>query len=120
MLHLLQPSCPPLIENFNSLKPGQRGFGGWGGSGKSTLPNLAAKPWGEIHSTVNSMANSSPGARHNCLLSWSRISCCLLAASGKSDAWDTTIPDGNLVRACQDAALHDVVLSLPGAIVPTS
>ena len=28
--------------------------------------------------------------------------------------WDTTVPDQNLVRACQDAALHDVILAMPG------
>lgn len=28
--------------------------------------------------------------------------------------WDSTVPDNNLVRACLDAAIHDVVLALPG------
>jgi ATP-binding cassette, subfamily C, bacterial len=28
--------------------------------------------------------------------------------------WDATVPEKNLVRACQDAAIHDVILSMPG------
>ncbi|MBE9012587.1 ATP-binding cassette domain-containing protein, partial [Pseudanabaenaceae cyanobacterium LEGE 13415] len=28
--------------------------------------------------------------------------------------WDATIPQSNLVRACKDAAIHEVVLSMPG------
>jgi ATP-binding cassette, subfamily C, bacterial len=28
--------------------------------------------------------------------------------------WDTTIGDEELVRACQDAAIHDVILAMPG------
>ncbi len=28
--------------------------------------------------------------------------------------WDATVPEKHLVQACQDAAIHDVILSLPG------
>lgn len=28
--------------------------------------------------------------------------------------WDATVPQSHLIRACKDAAIHDVVLSLPG------
>jgi ATP-binding cassette, subfamily C, bacterial len=28
--------------------------------------------------------------------------------------WDTTVPLDNLVRACQDAAIHDLIISMPG------
>jgi ABC-type bacteriocin/lantibiotic exporter with double-glycine peptidase domain len=28
--------------------------------------------------------------------------------------WDSTVPFSNLVRACKDAAIQDVVLSMPG------
>jgi ABC-type bacteriocin/lantibiotic exporter with double-glycine peptidase domain len=28
--------------------------------------------------------------------------------------WDSTVPFSNLVRACKDAAIHDVILSMPG------
>jgi ATP-binding cassette subfamily C protein len=27
--------------------------------------------------------------------------------------WDTTVPDSQLVRACQDAAVHDIVMAMP-------
>jgi hypothetical protein len=29
--------------------------------------------------------------------------------------WDSTVPDAHLIRACKDAALHEVILALPGA-----
>jgi len=86
------------------------------------LPNWYVehyKPWQEIRFDGKLDGKFLARCSSILLLSWSRISCCLLAASGKSDALGY-YPDGNLVRACQDAALHDVVLSLPGAIVPTS
>ena len=28
--------------------------------------------------------------------------------------WDSTVPDAPLIRACKDAALHEVILELPG------
>jgi ATP-binding cassette, subfamily C, bacterial len=28
--------------------------------------------------------------------------------------WDSTVSDHNVMRACQDAAIHDTVLALPG------
>jgi ABC-type bacteriocin/lantibiotic exporter with double-glycine peptidase domain len=28
--------------------------------------------------------------------------------------WDTTIPEGNLIQACRDAAIHDTILSMAG------
>ena len=30
--------------------------------------------------------------------------------------WDSTIPDKNMLKACEDAAIEDVVLSMPGGL----
>ncbi|AFY34444.1 NHLP family bacteriocin export ABC transporter peptidase/permease/ATPase subunit [Calothrix sp. PCC 7507] len=111
----------PLITNFNfSLKPGQRvALVGGSGSGKSTVAKLVAglyEPWeGEIlfdgqprpqiprQVLVNSLALVEQDIF-------------LFAGSVRDNLtlWDTTVPTSYVVRACQDAAIHDVVISLPG------
>jgi ATP-binding cassette, subfamily C, bacterial len=111
----------PLIENFNlSLKPGQRvALVGGSGSGKSTIAKLVCglyEPWeGEIRFD-GQLRNQLP--RQVLVNSIALIEQDILLFSGSVrdnlTLWDTTIPDGNLVRACRDAAIHDVVLSLPG------
>jgi len=113
--------APPLVENFNlSLKPGQRvALVGGSGSGKSTIAKLVCglyEPWqGEIRFDGKPrwqiprqvVVNSVAFVEQDILL---------FAGSVRENLtlWDTTIPDINLVRACQDAVLHDVVLSMPG------
>jgi ATP-binding cassette, subfamily C, bacterial len=114
-------AAPPLIENFNlSLKPGQRvAFVGGSGSGKSTVAKLVCglyEPWsGEIcfdgqprQAIPRSLLTNSIAMIEQDIL--------LFAGSVRDNLtlWDTTIPDSNLVQACRDAAIHDVVLSLPG------
>ncbi len=113
--------APPLIENFNlSLKPGQRvALVGGSGSGKSTIAKLLCglyEPWqGEIQFdgkpreqiSRQVLANSISAVEQEILL---------FAGSVRENLtlWDSTIPESHLVRACQDAALHNVILSLPG------
>lgn len=116
-------TAPPLISNFNlSLKPGQRvALVGGSGSGKSTIAKLVAglyEPWaGEIyfdgqprsllprHVLVNSIATIEQEIM-------------FIAGSVRDNLtlWDTTIPDSNLMQACRDAAIDDIVRSLPGGL----
>ena len=113
--------APPLIENFSlSLQPGQRvALVGGSGSGKSTIAKLLCglyQPWqGEI------LFDGKPREQISRQVSANSISAVeqeiLLFAGSVRDnltLWDTTIPESHLVRACQDAAVHDVILSLPG------
>ncbi|MBD2165470.1 NHLP family bacteriocin export ABC transporter peptidase/permease/ATPase subunit [Calothrix membranacea FACHB-236] len=114
-------TAAPLIENFSfSLKPGQRvALVGGSGSGKSTVAKLVSglyQPWaGEIlfdgqlkqdiprEVIVNSIATIEQEIM-------------LFAGTVRENLtlWDTTIPDSNLMQACRDAAIHEIILSLPG------
>jgi ATP-binding cassette, subfamily C, bacterial len=114
-------SAPPLIENLSlSLKPGERvALVGGSGSGKSTVAKLICglyEPWtGEIlfdgkprkHIPRSILTNSIALVEQD-------IS--LFAGSVRDNLtlWDSTVPFSNLVRACKDAAIQDVVLSMPG------
>lgn len=111
----------PLITNFNfSLKPGQRvALVGGSGSGKSTIAKLVAglyEPWeGEILFD----GQPRPQIQRQVLVNSLALveqDIFLFAGSVRDNLtlWDTTVPISYLVRACQDAAIHDVVISLPG------
>ena len=111
----------PLIENFCLLiKPGQRvALVGGSGSGKSTVARLVTglyelwegeilfdgKPRSEYGRSL--LANSFAVVEQEILLFGGTV-------RENLTLWDSTVPDNNLVRACQDAAIHDVVLALPG------
>jgi NHLM bacteriocin system ABC transporter peptidase/ATP-binding protein len=111
----------PLISNLNLLlKPGQRiALVGGSGSGKSTIAKLVCglyEPWqGEIcfdgkpreQIPRQVLANSIALVEQDIFL---------FAGSVRDNLtlWDTTVPESHLVRACQDAAIHDVILSMPG------
>lgn len=111
----------PLIENLSfRLKPGQRvALVGGSGSGKSTVAKLVCglyEPWsGEILFDHQPRAQIRREVITNSIaLVEQDIS--LFAGSVRDNLtlWDATIPQNNLVRACKDAAIHDVVLSMPG------
>lgn len=112
---------PPLIENFSlSVKPGQRvALVGGSGSGKSTIAKLVSglyEPWaGEIRFDGHPksqipyqvLTNSIAMVEQDILLFGGTV-------RENLTLWDTTVSDKNLVRACQDAAIKDVLLSMSG------
>lgn len=112
---------PPLIENFSlSLKPGQRiALVGGSGSGKSTVAKLVSglyKPWaGEICFDGQSRSQIP---RQTLTSSIAMVEQDILLFEGtireNLALWDATLPRKNLVRACRDAAIDDVVLSMAG------
>ncbi|UBF27143.1 NHLP family bacteriocin export ABC transporter peptidase/permease/ATPase subunit [Kovacikia minuta CCNUW1] len=114
-------SAPPLIESFNlTLKPGQRvALVGGSGSGKSTVAKLVCglyEPWdGEILFDGRPRRQiPRPVLTHSIALVEQDIS--LFAGTVKDNLtlWDSTVPFSNLVRACKDAAIQEVILSMPG------
>ncbi|WP_199332949.1 MULTISPECIES: NHLP family bacteriocin export ABC transporter peptidase/permease/ATPase subunit [Nostocaceae] len=112
---------PPLIENFNlSLQPGQRvALVGASGSGKSTLAKLICglyQPWeGEIFfdGTHRSeiprevLANSVSLVEQDIFLFGGTV-------RDNLTLWNGTVPDEDLDQACEDAAILDAVMAIPG------
>lgn len=115
------PLQPPLIENFSvTVQPGQRvAMMGSSGSGKSTIARLVAGIYqsengdilldGQVRSQLprSVIANSIAMVEQEIFLFAGTI-------RDNLTLWDPTVPFSNLVHACQDAAIHDLILSLPG------
>jgi NHLM bacteriocin system ABC transporter peptidase/ATP-binding protein len=111
----------PLIEDFSlSLKPGQRvAVVGTSGSGKSTIAKLICglyQPWsGEI------LFDGTPRKQISRSVLTSALAMVeqdifLFGGTVRENLtlWDSTVAPADLVKACQDAAIHDTILSLPG------
>ncbi|WP_242065125.1 NHLP family bacteriocin export ABC transporter peptidase/permease/ATPase subunit [Nostoc sp. FACHB-133] len=112
--------APPIIENFNlCVKKGQRvALVGASGCGKSTIAKLLCglyEPWqGEIY------FDGEPREQIDRQVLVNSISAVdqeifFFAGSVKDNLtlWDSTIPNEDLVQACQDAQIHDAIASLP-------
>ena len=111
----------PLIENFNlKVKPGQRiALVGGSGSGKSTVAKMVSglyeswsgeilldgKPKSEIPTQL--LTNSLAMVEQDILMFEGTV-------RDNLTLWDTTVPDKYIKQACRDAAIDDVIQSLPG------
>jgi len=110
----------PLIDDFNYLiLPGQKiGLVGASGCGKSTLAKLLTglyqvtsgeilfddKPRSQI--SRNILTNSIAMVDQDIVLFEGSVKYNL-------NLWDNTISDRDILRACQDAYIHDDILALP-------
>lgn len=114
------PLEAPLIANLNlTIHPGQRvAFVGGSGSGKSTLAKLIAglyEPRSGViyfdgiprHAVPRAVLTNSIAVVEQDIL--------IFEGSIRENLtlWDTTIPEIDLRRAAQDAAIEDVILSQP-------
>lgn len=113
------PLEAPSIENFNlTVKPGRRvAIVGASGSGKSTIAKLIAglyQPWsGEILFDGKSRAEIPEEILTHSI---AMVDQDLMMFGGtvreNLSLWDNSVPESNLIRACQDAAIADVIQSL--------
>ncbi|MBC1220210.1 NHLP family bacteriocin export ABC transporter peptidase/permease/ATPase subunit [Nostoc sp. UCD121] len=111
---------PALIENFSlTVQPGQRiALVGGSGSGKSTIAKLICglyQPWeGEIcfDGVERSQIKRSVLANSLAMVEQDIF---LFAGTVRDNItlWDSTVPEADLVQACQDAAIHDAIASMP-------
>jgi ATP-binding cassette, subfamily C, bacterial len=115
------PLAPPLIEELDlTIRPGDRiALVGGSGSGKSTISKLIAGiyvPWaGEI--LFDGMDRRDlPGPLLYNSLGIVDQDICLFEGSVRENLamWDTTTPDAQIIQACKDALIADVLAERPG------
>ena len=111
----------PLIEDLNlTVKPGQRiALVGGSGSGKSTIAKLICGLYPFWSGDILFDGISRTQIPHSVLansLAMVEQEIFLFAGTIRDNLtlWDSTIPEADLVKACQDAAIHEAILSLPG------
>ena len=116
------PLEPPLIENFDlHLEPGQWvALVGGSGCGKSTVAKLVSglyEPWeGEVRFDGTPIADvPRPVLRGSLAVVDQDIVTFDDTVSNNVKLWDRTIEDYEVILACRDAGIHDVVLQREGA-----
>jgi ATP-binding cassette, subfamily C, bacterial len=112
---------PPSLDNVSfTLAPGTWvAVVGASGSGKSTLARLVGglyAPWeGEIRFDGRPRAQiPRPVLTHSVAMVDQDMVFFAGTVRDNLTLWDDTVPDSQLVQACKDAAIHDVVLAMPG------
>ncbi len=114
-------NAAPVIDNLSlRILPGQRvALVGASGSGKSTVSRLVVglyRPWdGEV------LFDGQPRAAHERVVFAASLAIVdqdvfLFHGSMRENLtmWDKTIPDEDIVAACKDACIHDVIVSRSG------
>ena len=111
----------PLINNLSlSLKPGERvALVGGSGSGKSTVAKLLTglyQPWsGEmLFDGIPRRQITRPILTNSLAMVEQEIFLFAGTVRENLTLWDSTVPEEDLIRACEDAAIHDLILNMPG------
>ncbi len=115
------PVEDPLLQDFNlKLAPGQRiALVGGSGSGKSTLARIIAglyQPWsGEVYFDGQPRSQIPRWVLTNSL-AFVEQDILLFEGTVRDNLtlWDATISEAQIVQACRDAIVHDVIMNLPG------
>lgn len=112
---------PPLIENLNLvIKPGQRvAFVGGSGSGKSTVAKLVTGlyPIWDGSILFDDISRSQiPRSMLADSLAMVEQDIFVFAGTVRENLtlWDPTVPEEDIIRACQDAVIHELILNMPG------
>lgn len=114
------PMAPPLIEKLNiKIKPGERvALVGPSGCGKSTISKLSTgllEPWeGEILYDGKPYLNHPREIMQRSLTSVDQ-EIFLFSGSIRDNItlWDATATDDHIIKAAQDACIHDDILERP-------
>ena len=112
------PLANPLLQDFCfTLKPGQRiALVGATGCGKSTIAKLAChlyQPWkGEIFYDGKKSEELSKELMSRSIATVDQ-DIFLFAGTVRQNLtfWDFTVPEKDLIQACKDACIHEVILS---------
>ncbi len=115
------PLEPAFIDGFNlTVQPGERvAFVGPSGCGKSTLAKVLSglyEPWrGDI---LFDGFSREQYPRHYFVNSFAAVDQDIFLFEGtikeNLTLWDKTVPNENLVRACKDACIHDIISERSG------
>ena len=116
------PIDPPILRDFGlHARPGRRiAIVGGSGSGKSTIAKLIAgfyEPWtGEIRFDGRPATEVPRVVRsHSIALVEQDVFLFAGTVFDNLTLWDETVPFADVVRACEDAEVHETIQSLAGA-----